>query len=166
MPKPSKRSAQKPAKKTSNALAAATKVLKLDLQGKIQELDRWHQHVVACLIDTQRLAIACSSLAKTVSEFEGARQSRELRAVSFLSVKSGDLTESKKLDLLTGESQRVDFVLQADGPLEIQLSNMGSEVCFMSEAIYLGRCFCKGAFVHAQGEGKSGKILFITVSRS
>jgi hypothetical protein len=162
-----KRSIQKAAKKKSpNALAAVTKVLRLELQNKIQEVDRWHQHIVACLSESQRLAVSCSSLAKTALEFEGARQTKQLRTLSLLSVKSSDLTESKLVELAAGGSQRLDFVLQVDGPFEILLSTMGYEICFMTEAVYLGRCFCKGSFLRAEGEGKSGQVLFVTVSRN
>jgi hypothetical protein len=110
----------------------------------------------------QLTARACETLAKIVSRFEA----DEFRSVGLLSVKSGERTEGQRVELLLGESRRFEFTLEGDGQFDVNLTNMGRALCFMTQVVYLGRCLWHGSFVRAYGEGKSGQFVSITVERT
>jgi hypothetical protein len=106
-------------------------------------------------------ATAADSLAKTISRFEAA----EFRSVALLSISVGGLERSQKVELLRGQRVKLDLRVEASGLADIQLFNMGRELCFMTEAVYFGRVFSSGSFIRAGIEATEGAVIQVTVQR-
>ena len=138
------------------------------LQQRIVELDNaltkveHYRHMLAEAMRSMiHTATAADSLAKTISRFEAA----EFRSVALLSITVGGLERSQKVELLRGQQVGLDLRVEASGLADIQLFNMGRELCFMTEAVYFGRVFSKGSFIRAGIEATEGAVIQVTVQR-
>lgn len=138
------------------------------LQQRIAELDEalakvesYHHQLAEAMRAMTQTATAADSLAKTISRFEAA----EFRSVALLSITVGGLERSHKVELLRGQQIKLDLVVEADGLADIQLVNFARELCFMSEAVYVGRVFSKGSFIRAGVTAQKGMVVQVTVVR-
>jgi hypothetical protein len=162
-----KKVTRKPAKKPARAAHPST-LQRQTLKERIAELDvaldkveLYRSQLLDALISMTRTATAADSLAKTISRFEAI----EFRSVALLSISVGGLERSQRVELLRGEGRRLDLLVEADGLADIQLLNMGRELCFMTETVYLGRVFSKGSFIRAGVQAKTGQVIQVTVQR-
>jgi hypothetical protein len=155
------------AKKPVRAVHPST-LQRQSLKERIAELDvaldkaeLYRSQLLDALISMTRTAVAADSLAKTIARFEAA----EFRSVALLSISVGGLERSQRVELLRGEERRIDLLVEADGLADIQLLNMARELCFMTEAIYLGRVFSKGSFIRACVQAQTGVAIQVKVAR-
>ena len=132
-----------------------------ELDEALNKIEHYRDELLNALIAMTRTATAADSLAKTISRFEAA----EFRSVALLSISVGGLERSQKVELLRGQSITLKLLVEADGLADIQLLNLGRELCFMSEAVYLGRVFSRGSFIRAGVEAKQGFVVEVTVGR-
>jgi hypothetical protein len=132
-----------------------------ELDVALDKVERYRSQLLDALISMTRTATAADSLAKTIARFEAA----EFRSVALLSISVGGLERSQRVELLRGEQRQLDLLVEADGLADIQLLNMGRELCFMTEAVYLGRVFSKGNFIRAGIQAQTGMIIQVTVER-
>jgi len=138
------------------------------LQQRIAELDEalakvesYHHQLAEAMRAMTQTATAADSLGKTISRFEAA----EFRSVALLSISVGGLERSQKVELLRGQQVQLDLRVEAQGLADIQLLNIGRELCFMTEAIYFGRVFSRGSFIRAGIEASEGAVIQVTVHR-
>jgi hypothetical protein len=162
-----KKVTRKSAKKAVRAAHPST-LQRQTLKERIAELDvaldkveLYRSQLLDALISMTRTATAADSLAKTISRFEAI----EFRSVALLSISVGGLERSQRVELLRGEAQKLELLVEADGLADIQLLNMGRELCFMTEAVYLGRVFSKGSFIRAGIQAQIGVAIQVTVQR-
>lgn len=162
-----KKVTRKLAKKPVRAVHPST-LQRQTLKERIAELDvalgkveLYRSHLLDALISMTRTATAADSLAKTIARFEAA----EFRSVALLSISIDGHERSQRIELLRGEKRTVDLRVEKDGLADIQLFNMGRELCFMTEAVYLGRVFSKGSFIRAGIQAQTGVVIQVTVER-
>jgi len=127
----------------------------------LTKVERYRHMLAEAMRAMTQTATAADSLAKTISRFEAA----EFRSVALLSISVGGLERSQRVELLRGEGRTLKLLVEADGLADIQLLNMGRELCFMTEAVYLGRVFSKGSFIRADVQAQTGQIIQVTVQR-
>lgn len=132
-----------------------------ELDEALNKIEHYRDELLNALIAMTRTATAADSLAKTISRFEAA----EFRSVALLSISVGGLERSQRVDLLRGQSMTIKLDVEADGLADIQLLNLGRELCFMTEAVYMGRIFSRGSFIRAGVEAKKGFVVEVTVAR-
>jgi hypothetical protein len=162
-----KKATRKVAKKPARAVHPST-LQRQTLKERIAELDtalakveRYRHELIEAMRAMTQTATAADSLAKTISRFEAA----EFRSVALLSISVGGLERSQKVELLRGQELRLDLVVEEDGLADIQLVNFARELCFMAEAVYLGRVFSKGSFIRAGVTVQKGMVVQVTVVR-
>lgn len=162
-----KKATSKVAKKPARAVHPST-LKRQTLNERLAELDTaldkvelYRSELLDALIAMTRTATAADSLAKTISRFEAA----EFRSVAILSISVGGLERSKRVELLRGQQLRIGLDIEADGLADIQLFNLGRELCFMTEAVYFGRIFSKGSFIRAGIEVQVGAQIQVTLER-
>ena len=132
-----------------------------ELDEALAKIEHYRDELLNALIAMTRTATAADSLAKTISRFEAA----EFRSVALLSISVGGLERSQRVELLRGQSMTIKLDVLADGLADIQLLNLGRELCFMTQAVYLGRVFSLGSFIRAGVDAKRGFVVEVTVAR-
>jgi hypothetical protein len=128
------------------------------LKWALEDVETYRERLLAGMHAVWAAAHACTS---AISHVEAAKA----RCLAILSVSVGGIERSQRIELERGETREIDLTIEHDGLADIQLQNLGRNLCFMTEAVYLGVAFSKGSFIRADIRVKSGQVVKVKVER-
>jgi len=128
------------------------------LKWALEDVETYRERLLAGMHAVWAAAHACTS---AISHVEAAKA----RCLAILSVSVGGIERSQRIELERGETREIDLTIEHDGLADIQLQNLGRNLCFMTEAVYLGVAFSKGSFIRADIRVKSGQVVNVKVER-
>lgn len=121
------------------------------------------ERVQAKLVEgMQAVSAAASTLRIALSHFELAQS----RSLALLTITVNGIERSQRVELHRGESRRIVLgPVEHEGMADIQLQNLTPQLCFMTQAIYVGTMFSKGSFIRAAVSVAAGAQIEVTVER-
>ncbi|MFA5053874.1 MAG: hypothetical protein WC565_07435 [Parcubacteria group bacterium] len=160
--KKTKKTATKAVKKTApRPVALDVETLRkraAHLKWALEDVETYRERLLAGMHAVWAAAHACTS---AISHVEAAKA----RCLALLSVSIDGIERSQRIELEPGETRDIDLFAERGGLADIQLQNLGRNLCFMTEAISLGLVFSKGSFIRASVEVVAGQVIKVKVSR-